>query len=669
MKKILLVCLSLGIVFASEAQQVEKRLPAGFQTGVIPAYIKKQAVATRKNAFQQDNALPLNNSKARLAAAPAPAKQNRIMNTTMEEEIIGFTDYDLQTNNSISNRLVRNADGSFSASWTFSPNRTQTPVEYPDRGTGYNYYDPANPVPPYSSHWFFSPDGLGGDFPQTRTEGAYRTGFTNIVTTASGAEMSVAHSSTLNHLLLNRRAAKGTGLWSQQVNALGTGTNNDTWSKATSSGDTVYVICQGTGVQDPPVPLYGQDGPILFSRSVDGGLTWPILRTVIPQIDSSFYAGFGADNYSIDAKNGTVAIAFGDLDTDLGLIKSTDGGMSWTKTIIVTMPMPFFDFDSQLTDITGDGIIDTLITGGGDAAVLIDNNGMCHVWFSTAEWWRDTSNAAGELYAPSTEGLFYWNETMATDHYAQIAGVQDYNGNDTIDFPTDTISCVRQYGRYGWSWTSRPSAGIDAAGTMYVTYMTLIESADTAFYHQLHTHQYVITSPNGGNTWTYPWDLVLPQPIGDGERQECAYGAMARNVADNKVSILYQRDDAPGHSLSNQTCDAANNVNRNDIVFVQVEASTVSVPSINKAATVSVSQNYPNPSFGSTTVNVNIEKIADITVQVTDMLGKVIATTTRSNAGVGINTIQLNTSNWNKGVYLYTVTTQGEKITKQMIVQ
>ena len=164
-------------------------------------------------------------------------------------------------------------------------------------------------------------------------------------------------------------------MWTQYPMAFGSCPNNDYLVKSYSSGDTVYVICHGTGVQDPPVPLYGQDGPILFSRSVDGGFTWPILRQVIPEIDSSFYKGFGADSYSIDAQGENVAIVFGDLDTDMGLLKSTDGGLNWTKTVIVTMPIPNFDFDSDYTDIDGDGINDTLLTGSGDATILIDHSG------------------------------------------------------------------------------------------------------------------------------------------------------------------------------------------------------------------------------------------------------------------------------------------------------
>ena len=106
MKKILLICLSVGISISASAQQIEKRLPAGFQSGVIPTSVKNKAMAVRRDAFKQDNAIPVNNSEARLAAAPSPASPNRVLNTIMEEEVVGFTDYDLHTNASISKRLV-----------------------------------------------------------------------------------------------------------------------------------------------------------------------------------------------------------------------------------------------------------------------------------------------------------------------------------------------------------------------------------------------------------------------------------------------------------------------------------------------------------------------------------------------------------------------------------
>ncbi len=106
-----------------------------------------------------------------------------------------------------------------------------------------------------------------GTGPSTRTE-PIRTGFTNIVVTASGAEMTIAHVGT--GMSLNWRATKGTGAWNFTY-PWGQN-NNDTWPKAVAAGDWVYAIWQGSGVSG--VPVAGQDGPIYFTRSADGGLTW-----------------------------------------------------------------------------------------------------------------------------------------------------------------------------------------------------------------------------------------------------------------------------------------------------------------------------------------------------------------------------------------------------------
>ncbi|NCO56448.1 MAG: hypothetical protein GW876_13770, partial [Bacteroidetes bacterium] len=50
---------------------------------------------------------------------------------------IGSTSYDLQTNNCVDSRCHLFPDGTVGATWTFGT----TPGNYPERGTGYNYFD------------------------------------------------------------------------------------------------------------------------------------------------------------------------------------------------------------------------------------------------------------------------------------------------------------------------------------------------------------------------------------------------------------------------------------------------------------------------------------------------------------------------------------------------
>ena len=58
--------------------------------------------------------------------------------SSMTEEVIGWTTYDLQSNGSVQNRIVVHDDGTISAGWTMS---TEFNTTYSDRGTGYNYFD------------------------------------------------------------------------------------------------------------------------------------------------------------------------------------------------------------------------------------------------------------------------------------------------------------------------------------------------------------------------------------------------------------------------------------------------------------------------------------------------------------------------------------------------
>ena len=166
MKKSLLLVLSIALCFGAMAQ-VAQYMPNGFRRANIPASMKNKNIKVLSRTTGIDNPVPdgsqaLQNVPLRSAGFP-----------TTDEFLIGGTYYDLQTNNSISNRLVVSDDGTISAAWTFSPDGDRSgSIIYPQRGTGYNYWD--------GSAWLY-PAG-----PALRQE-TVRTGFTNIVVTLSAS--------------------------------------------------------------------------------------------------------------------------------------------------------------------------------------------------------------------------------------------------------------------------------------------------------------------------------------------------------------------------------------------------------------------------------------------------------------------------------------------------
>lgn len=660
MKKGLLLSLTVAFSISVMAQSAH-RLPNGFRKAEVPASIKNRKSIESKKRIAVDNGIPDNNNASRRLVAPLPSRT--YVSSFLDEYLVGKTYYDLQTNASISHRIVRNpqvgGEPAISLDWTQS--LTYDAAEaFPNRGTGYNYSSDDGVTWLYP----FVPGVSQG--PTSRIENV-RTGFTNITTTRSGAEMAIAHNGT--GINVCRRSTTGSGAWASTT-PFGNNTT-DFWPKAVADGDTVYTIFQGSGTAGTIVN--GQDGPMFFSVSTDGGVTWTP-KTVIPEIDSTQYSGFGGDDYNIDARNGVVAIVVGGIGTDLILLKSSDLGQTWTKTLIVSSYFHDFDFAGSVpSDTNADGEADFVYTTFGDANVLLDNNGQANVWFSDYYFLFDsTVYGTSTFYINSAaDGLEYWNESMPTNGFVLIATAQDFNGNDSLDVPVDSsCSTFRKWGNYRGGITCMPSAGIDANGTMYVTYQTVDESADTTLYLLSHYHVYMTTSSDGGLTWTYPYDVTLSQAEGgDGENQECVFASLARYV-DSKACLVYQRDGAPGTALATaNSCDDLNNSgNYSDIVFARIDALTVNTNNSSKND-LFVSQSYPNPTNGIARVNIGTKKAGDINFTVTDMLGKVVYSDIKSGVAAGTTTITLNTAAWSSGIYNYTVIAGDQKASKQMIVQ
>ncbi len=577
--------------------------------------------------------------------------------------VIGTSIYDLQTNASVCNRIVLNRDGSISATWTMA--HGGDPLSTPNRGTGYNYFN-----------------GTTWGTPPTASLESIRCGWPNIGVTAGQGEVIVSHeaASGAGNLHVLTRPAKGTGAWKDTTLGF-----PDTWPRMAiggANGKTVHIISQTTGASTPPNPKYhGQNGAIAYSRSLDGGVHWDKIRTVIPQIDSSHYLGFGGDNYAIDARGDTIAIVAGGQDVDVILLKSIDNGTSWTKTIVYRFPIPMYNSADSITDVNHDGVADTIVTNDGSLAILLDKQGKAHVWFGrmrvlcTA---AGTGTNQGLSYFPGTDGLNYWNESMATDSAQTIAFALDLNHNGTLD--------VANWGSYHGSLTSMPSAGIDEAGTIYLSYGSIFEgicddgtgpgSSTPVPTGKSFRHTYLTRSCDGGQTWHSPIDLVDPDLSQQYDYLEGVFGAMTKRV-DHKVHLIYQRDSAPGDglSLTGTSPTDPQSGTESDIVYVEIAAADHL--SCNDTATAGVKENkgtasnvslYPNPASGLANVIFNLSSAGKVTVKIYNVVGQEVNTFEKELPS-GTNTLAVNLADYKPGIYFVKSTIQGKDITKKLIIQ
>jgi photosystem II stability/assembly factor-like uncharacterized protein len=444
----------------------------------------------------------------------------------MTRQAIGYTNYQLQTNASISSNLINSPDGTLSATWNMS---NLNDGAYSDRGTGYNYFN-----------------GTAWEPPPTNRVESVRTGFTNVVVTGTNKEIIISHEGTGLHSSV--RAVKGTGAWLEaSFNSL------DLWPKVATGGPnntTIHAVSMANGGS----PFMGQANAIHYSRSLNSGTSWDISQQIISEINNVNYLGFNAENYTIDANGNTIAIVLGKLSTDVVLLKSTDNGDNWTKTIVKQFPIPLYDQTTMNTDLNADNFGDEIETNNGSFSVLVDDLGKVHVWYGKAVVIEQIGESALGYYG-ALGGIMYWNDNMAPDAPIQIA--------DFIDFNTDGIPTFVETGSYVTNTScNHPSSGIDGAGNLYLVYSALYDgNADggNVAVGKSFRHSLITRSTDGGATWCTPLDITAPESsTGFYDYREGVFAAMAKRV-DNNVHLLLQEDNSPGTGIGTTLDPQANN--------------------------------------------------------------------------------------------------------------
>jgi hypothetical protein len=97
--------------------------------------------------------------------------------------------------------------------------------------------------------------------------------------------------------------------------------------------------------------------------------------------------------------------------------------------------------------------------------------------------------------------------------------------------------------------------------------------------------------------------------------------------------------------------------------------TSLSVNEIKNNNGLSLMQNIPNPATFSTEIRYSLGNTANVTLEVVDVTGKVIATHALGMRAAGDHSFELNTSDFADGIYYYTLTAGADRLSNKMVVR
>lgn len=99
----------------------------------------------------------------------------------------------------------------------------------------------------------------------------------------------------------------------------------------------------------------------------------------------------------------------------------------------------------------------------------------------------------------------------------------------------------------------------------------------------------------------------------------------------------------------------------------KVTTPPTSIKEINELG-IGLGQNVPNPADNSTKIIYSLKKGGNVTFDVTDLTGKVVYSTREGNKQAGDHSIVMDVNSLNAGIYFYSISVDGARVTKKMTV-
>ena len=365
MKRVFLLSLGLILGLAGFAQE---------RVNMKSNVAKQSAVTSVKTGYEN----PVAGQYAPSTVLPSVTNSQIVREGEVwEENETMVTQYDLQSNSAIGNRIAVWEDGAAAvvATWDGIGSNTSS---WPDRGTGYNFFD--------GSSW--------DDMPEARIESS-KTGWPTICAYGDG-EILANHSSSVNVFY---RPQRGTGDWTQIATI---GTDEWTWPRVacTEDGTLQLICCQTTDVSVQNI--------IGYFRSTDGGHTWTQVD-YFTQLYQEYNMLISADDYVMAVNGNDVAVLFNSAFYDIFYVISHDAGATWEKQVVASYPVILDWNNVPFTDN------DTIWCSDNSGSIAIGNDGTVHVAFGLGRSRPSNETVGSYNYWPYTVGIVYWNSNYTNE--------------------------------------------------------------------------------------------------------------------------------------------------------------------------------------------------------------------------------------------------------------
>lgn len=606
------------------------------------------------------------------AVFPNPSPKSTTSNKTSSTNAaagsvtIGHTEYDLQSNAAVARRIIMHPGNKLSIVWTTASDATP----WPSRGSGYNHYN--------GTSWIQTDMTLT----ENRIENQ-RVGWPNIGVIAEGGgnkEFVLAHNVSTTGLaggfMFSKNASIGDGSFTGSVvlddTYPATQSPGPIWGRTAVLKNKIFLIAtfsDSNSVQPKTFVKSGVKGPCVYSIYDATSKTWTVKNETLPGYDSVRYVGASGDEYSVDANDNIVSYVIGGIAADLALWKSSDEGQNWTKIIIDS-------FKRALPVPNGNEII----CNNGSVHVIVDKNDVTHVFYPILALSYDSISTKDTVRyyktSPTINGIVHWMDKIDpntnTYYPATVIGKAiDIDADGALTYQANARKVT--FGGYGQALNfsatntvsavvSQPSASIDDSGIIYVTYVSLVELDENTGDEENFRDIYVVYSRDNGLTWSTPLNITNTTGV-----EEC-FPSQTR-VADNSLHITYQEKTDPGSFVSNgtnnpsQTCD----IKYLELSIAGIKKGNVGISKVENNF-FSIGQNQPNPFRDNTFINIEMKQSDKVNFSITNLLGQQIYNNNYTFAA-GKQTIEFNGSNLAQGIYIYTITSNGQSTSRRMIVK